>query len=299
VLEATLWPRPPYSLADSAAGTAGGTRRMRGGLLELWDLVDGAPARIRLWQRPDGAIEARVAGAEPERAHERLRFLLALEDDHAPFLRQARRDRLLRDVAWRWPGIRPLRLATPAHALVAAVCGQLVSGREAARLHRAVLRLCAPETDGLRLPPTQSDLAAPPPARWRSAGLATGRASAMARVARGPALDRLAARPTAQIVAAVTAQPGLGPWSAGVIAMRGFGRYDHGLVGDLGLMRLWAAVHGEWPDPRETAALLTPYGEWAGLASVYLLRHPLARLGGRAATRPSALAAAMDDARRA
>jgi len=292
LLETTLRPRPPYDLADSTGGTAGGTRRMRGGVLELWDRVDGAPARVRLRQRPDGAIEARVTGADPERAHDHLRFLLALDVDHAPFLRQARRDPLVRAAAWRWPGLRPIRLATPAHALVAAVCGQLVTGREAARLHRAVLRLCGPDADGLRVPPSQGDLAALHPARCASTGLAARRAAALVRVARGPSLDRLADRTTAQIVAAVTREPGLGPWSAGVIAMRGYGRYDHGLVGDLGLMRLWAAVHDEWPAPEETASMLAPYGEWAGLASVYLLRHPLAALGGRPVTRLSARAAA-------
>ncbi len=292
LLETTLRPRPPYSLADSSAGTAGGTRRMRGGVLELWDLIDDAPARVRLWQRADGAIEARVSGADPERAHERLRFLLALDVDHAPFLRRARRDPLARVAAWRWPGLRPMRLPTPAHALLAAVCGQLVSGREAARLQRAVLRLATPERDGLRLPPSQADLAGLAAAACAGVGLASRRAAAMGRVARGPSLGRLHGRSTAQIVAAVTREPGLGPWSAGVIAMRGFGRYDHGLVGDLGLMRLWAAVHGAWPAPEETAALLAPYEEWAGLASVYLLRHPLAALGGRPVTRLTPRAAA-------
>lgn len=284
VLETSLRPRPPYSLADSSAGTAGGTRRMRGGVLELRDSVDGSPAHVRLWQRPDGSIDARVTGAHPERAHERLRFLLALDVDHTPFLRQARSDPLAREAAWRWPGMRPLRLPTPAHALLAALCGQLVSGREAARLQRAVLRMCTAETDGLRAPPTQADLAALVPARCRSAGLSERRAAALVRVARGPALDRMADRPTAQIVAAIARERTLGPWSAGVIAMSGFGRYEQGLVGDLGLVRLLAAVRGTpAPDPSETARLLAPYGEWAGLASVYMLRHPLARLRGRAA----------------
>ncbi|WP_217912927.1 DNA-3-methyladenine glycosylase family protein [Miltoncostaea marina] len=280
VLETTLHPRGPYSLADSSAGTAGGTRVMRGGVLRLWDLVDGRPALVRLWQRADGAVEARMDGAEPERAADRLRFLLALDVDHSPFLRMARRDPLARDVALRTPGLRPMRLATPAHALLAAVCGQLVSGREAARLQRAVLRMCTGEADGLRLPPAQADLAALHPPRLRAAGLAERRAAALVRVARGPSLERLAGHPTPDVVAAIRREPQLGPWSAGVIAMRGLGRYDHGLIDDLGLVRLWAAVHGRPPEPGQTQELLAPYGEWAGLASEYLLRHPVAALGG-------------------
>ena len=30
-------------------------------------------------------------------------------------------------------------------------------------------------------------------------------------------------------------------------------------------------LHGRWVEPQETAALLEPYGEWAALASVYLI----------------------------
>ena len=284
-LETVLRPAPPYSLADSVEGWAGGTRRMRGGVLDLWDLAAGAPVRIRLAQAGDGTLAAQAAwedAAVPADAvHDRLRFLLALDVDHTPFLRVAREDPLLRELARRRPGIRPLRLAgSAAHALLAAACGQLVSWKEAVRVHAGVLRACTAERDGLRLPPTQADLGALSPARMRAAGLAARRAAALVRVARGPALERLAGRPREQMVAAIARERDLGPWSAAVVAIYGLGRYDHGLVGDLGLMRLMAARTGAVPRPEETAALLEPYGEWAGLASVYLLRHPLARRVG-------------------
>jgi 3-methyladenine DNA glycosylase/8-oxoguanine DNA glycosylase len=58
----------------------------------------------------------------------------------------------------------------------------------------------------------------------------------------------------------------------GVVALQGLGRYDAGLVADLGLVRLLASLRGSWPEPAETAELLAPYGEWQGLASVFLLR---------------------------
>src|SRR5256884_609631 len=64
---------------------------------------------------------------------------------------------------------------------------------------------------------------------------------------------------------------GLGPWSVGVVCVEGLGRYERGLVGDLGLVKLCSALRGRWVEPWETAELLEPYGEWAGLASVYLL----------------------------
>ncbi len=65
---------------------------------------------------------------------------------------------------------------------------------------------------------------------------------------------------------------GIGPWSVGVIALQGLGRYDAGLVSDLSLVKLFASLRGRWPErPDETAELLAPYGEWQGLASVFLL----------------------------
>ena len=65
---------------------------------------------------------------------------------------------------------------------------------------------------------------------------------------------------------------GVGPWTVGVVALQGLGRYDAGLVADLGLVRLLASLRGSWPDPAETAELVEPYGEWQGLASVFLLQ---------------------------
>ena len=64
---------------------------------------------------------------------------------------------------------------------------------------------------------------------------------------------------------------GLGPWSIGIVCLEGLGRFDYGLVGDLGLIRLLRALRGRPVEGWETAELLAPYGEWAGLASVYLL----------------------------
>jgi 3-methyladenine DNA glycosylase/8-oxoguanine DNA glycosylase len=56
-----------------------------------------------------------------------------------------------------------------------------------------------------------------------------------------------------------------------MICLYGLGRFDRGLVGDLGLIELCSAMHGLWADADDTRELLEPYCEWAGLASVYLL----------------------------
>jgi 3-methyladenine DNA glycosylase/8-oxoguanine DNA glycosylase len=56
-----------------------------------------------------------------------------------------------------------------------------------------------------------------------------------------------------------------------VICLEGLGRTERGLVGDLSLIKLMSRLRGRWVEGWETAELLAPYGEWAGLASVYLL----------------------------
>ena len=56
-----------------------------------------------------------------------------------------------------------------------------------------------------------------------------------------------------------------------MICLYGLGRFERGLVGDLGLVKLCSALRGRCADADDTRELLEPYREWAGLASVYLL----------------------------
>ena len=56
-----------------------------------------------------------------------------------------------------------------------------------------------------------------------------------------------------------------------MVCLYGLGRFEHGLVGDLGLIKLCSSLLGRRAEAEDTQALLEPYAEWAGLASVYLL----------------------------
>jgi 3-methyladenine DNA glycosylase/8-oxoguanine DNA glycosylase len=62
-----------------------------------------------------------------------------------------------------------------------------------------------------------------------------------------------------------------------MVCLHGLGRYDRGLVGDLGLLKLCSARLGRRAEPEDTRELLAPYGEWAGLASVYFLHAHVGR----------------------
>lgn len=256
-------PRGPYSLALSARDDA--TRRVREGVVTAV-LRGGAVGGA--WQQRDGAV---VLRAVDEAAIEQLRFVLALDDDHTPFLRRFANDPLLKHVISRVPWLRPTRLATVAHALLRAFCGQLIDARTARAIERRVIRAATPGKGGLHSPPTSGELTRFAPAELRRLGLHARRGAGLVRICSELDLERLKAVPTDVVVNRLERERGLGPWSVGVVCLEGLGRPERGLVGDLALVKLCAALWGRWVDGWETAELLEPYGEWQGLAGVYLM----------------------------
>jgi AraC family transcriptional regulator of adaptative response / DNA-3-methyladenine glycosylase II len=266
VIEARIRPRGVYSLRLSTRFASDATRRVEGGVLTAL-LPEG---RARAWQRPDGVVEVR---ADSEPAVERLRFCLALDDDHTEFLRRFAGDPLLGETTRRLRGLRPVRVATVTQALLRALAGQLIAASEARRIERRVVRAAVPAAgpDELRAPPTAAQLGAFSPAQLHRYGLGTRRATTLVRLCRTLDPERLREVGSAAVAARLQREPGLGPWSVGVVALQGLGRYDLGLARDLGLVKLLSELRGRWVEAPETDELLEPYGEWAGLASVYLL----------------------------
>ncbi len=271
VLERTIIPQGPYSLADSARHAGDATRRFRDGSLTLTFETDAQPALARVSQRTDGRLSVRIEGTRSPEALEWVRFMLAVDDDHTPFLHRFSRDKLLGAAISRRPGMRPLRCATMTHALLKAVCGQLIQAKEAKRLERRLLGLASPEHDDFRLPPNRSTFAGFSPAQLARVGLVSRKSTTFIRLSRNLDLEKLRRVSTDVAVSRITEERGLGPWSAGVICLYGLGRFEHGLIGDLGLIKLCSVLMGKWAEPEDTRELLAPYGDWAGLASIYLL----------------------------
>jgi 3-methyladenine DNA glycosylase/8-oxoguanine DNA glycosylase len=191
--------------------------------------------------------------------------VLALDADTTEFGRRFRDDPLLGPSLRHLHGLRPLRTPTVARALLRAVCGQLIEARRARGIELAIIRACGEPA------PTRESIGALSPAQLRRHGLATHRASTLVRVCRTIDLEGLRAQPIEAVEARLLRERGLGPWSLGVIALEGLGSWRHGLVGDLGLVKLCSALRGRWVELHETAELLEPYGEWAGLAGAYLM----------------------------
>jgi 3-methyladenine DNA glycosylase/8-oxoguanine DNA glycosylase len=266
IRELRVSPRGPYSLALSARHASDATRTFRDGVYTaLAD--DGTIVRAR--QSPDWTVTLRGT----EAGIGRVRWQLALDDDHTPFLDAVRTDPLLGRASHELRGLRPIRVDSVAHALLRALCGQLIESRRARQLERRLVRAAVPAgAEGLRQSPTCADLARFSASELRALGLHARRAAALVRICRELELERLHGASTEAVVARLGRERGLGPWSLGVVCLEGLGRYDCGLVGDLGLVKLVRALRGgRHVEASETAALLGRYGEWQGLASVYLL----------------------------
>jgi 3-methyladenine DNA glycosylase/8-oxoguanine DNA glycosylase len=267
VISAAVRPRGPYSLRASTRHGSDATRTVIDGVV-VAALASGGAGRA--WQQASGTVQLR---APSDAGIEELRFMLALDDDHSEFLRRFARDPMIGEATRRLRGLRPLRTATVAQALLRAVCGQLIQARRAREIERAVIRAVTPQLTGTRLhaPPDCGSLGRLATAELRRLGLGTRRAAALVRICRSVDLERLRGLPGDASADRLLRERGLGPWSVGVVFLEGLGRYDRGLVADLGLVKLCSALRGRWVEGWETAELLEPYGEWAGLASIYLL----------------------------
>jgi 3-methyladenine DNA glycosylase/8-oxoguanine DNA glycosylase len=249
MVERRVRARGPYSLALTARAPE-------------WSAALPAGRWARARQASDGSI---LLAASCERAVDDARFMLALDDDTTEFHRRFRLDPLLGPSVLALRGLRPARKATVAHAALKAICGQLIQSGRAREIERAVIRACGED------PPGRDALARLAPAALVGCGLAAQRAATLTRLTRRIDLEALRGVPGETALARLGRERGIGPWSTGVIALYGLGRYDAGLVADLGLVKLLASRTARWPEPEETRELLAGYAEWQGLASVFLL----------------------------
>ena len=265
---AELRPKGPYSLRVSGRFASDATRVVVNGTYRAVIRGDGGLERVEAMQRVDGTI---VIAADSEAGVDHVRFALGLDDDHSEFVQRFANDPLLGETLRRVRGLRPMRTATVAQALLRAVAGQLILASEARRIERRIIKATTPALGDLHAAPTTEDLARYAPAQLARFGLGARRASALVRLCRSLDLEGLKHQPSTAVARRLNRERGLGPWSVGVICLEGLGRYEYGLARDLGMAKLASALWGRWVEAEESDVLLAPYEEWAGLASVYLL----------------------------
>ncbi len=132
-------------------------------------------------------------------------------------------------------GVRPPRYPSLWETVCNAVVYQQVSIHAAgAILRRVIERYAVPvETNGVRLFafPQPRTLLAADPSELRSVGLSVNKVNALQAV--GAAIEsgeldesKLESLNTPDLIAALVAHKGIGPWTGAVVALRGFGRLD-------------------------------------------------------------------------
>jgi 3-methyladenine DNA glycosylase/8-oxoguanine DNA glycosylase len=252
-MEAIVHPRWPSEPPRSAG--PGGLLRIEGSVVRRALMIDGELMLAEAAWRGD-AVHLRG----DERAIERLRFVLALDDDLAPFHHAHRRDPLLGRIIKARPRLRVIRKTEPFEALAWAVIEQLIDTRRAGQIAWAFTR-----RHGFRHP--SGAYAAPPreafanQAALEASGLAPTQARTLARVARVP-LERAAA------------VPGIGEWTLAHLDLFGHGRYDVPLAKDVGMRNAYARIAGVRTGSvteDEFRAVLDRYKPWQGLAAMYMV----------------------------
>ena len=157
-------------------------------------------------------------------------------------------------------------------ALLRSIVYQQLSTKAAATIHGRVLDAFG---DGAALDP--GALAEAPDEALRACGLSRAKTAAVrdlvARQRAGtlPSRADLLGMADADVVAALTAVRGVGPWTAQMVLIFNLGRPDVWPTTDLGVQEGYRVIHGldARPTPRELAALGVPYAPWRSVAAWY------------------------------
>ncbi|HET6628323.1 MAG TPA: AlkA N-terminal domain-containing protein [Woeseiaceae bacterium] len=200
------------------------------------------------------ALRRETAGRSRQVA-ERLGAILGLDVDPTPLRRAALSEPGLREAANALRGMRPPRFAGLFETFLNVIpfqqlsldAGIAIIGRLVERFGPAV------EYRGhlFYAPPDSSAIAGARPSALRACGLSARKADALRAIARAIAsgtLDagQIAGLPTDAALRRLVELPGIGPWSAALVLLRGFRRLDVFPPGDVGARRgLDALLHGK------------------------------------------------------
>lgn len=233
-----------------AAGEAWRATRTPEGPAALRIVLDGASARAEAWG-PGAARALRQAPA-----------LIGLEDAPEAFAPTAEP---LAGLVRRHPGLRLPRTGRVMEALVPAILEQKITGIEARRVWRGLLRSHGEPAPGpagaagMRVMPAPSVLRSIPSFAWHRLGLERRRAVVIGLVA--ALAERIDAEPPERARARLSAVPGIGPWTLAEVARVAWGDADAVSVGDYHIPSLVAfALAGEpRADDARMLELLEPY----------------------------------------
>jgi len=233
---------------------------------------DGARWRVEAW------------GADAPTARAAARALFSLDHPIEQFYHLVRAEPVLHGTDRRFRGLRIPRDAHVYEALIHSVLGQQVSVRAATAMKERLLTRTGAflEASGVEVPrvPTPKELRALGFAGLRSTGVSGAKARsllALADEAENGTLrpDGLASLPLASAVETLDRLPGVGRWTAENALLRGVGRTDVFIAGDLGVrvaLEEYGAVRRTASEERARAWAERHYPGWGSYATLYLWR---------------------------
>lgn len=229
------------------------------------DLWDGA-RYLRVLATPEGtrlvavenrgtvdapAVQCQIFGGSVSPATQvqlsmTVQRLLGLTADLTPFYTLAARDTRLKEAINVLRGLKPPRFATLFETVVNVIPFQQLSIAAGVAVVARLVERFGPRVEFSNRTyvafPRPDQIAAARLDELQSLGLSRAKArtlSALAGQVLSGALseEQLEAMPSTEAMAALTAQPGIGPWSAGLILLRGLGRTEIFPAGDVGAAR--------------------------------------------------------------
>ncbi|HEX3466668.1 MAG TPA: hypothetical protein VHT05_01055 [Candidatus Elarobacter sp.] len=290
--EAVVPVRTPYRLDLTAVAM----RRLSTNVVDTFE--DGtyrrllgdpaAPTLLSVAQPSPGELAVRLEGPAAHRLDPTavVRRMLGTEVDLSPFYAGAASVPWLDRIAAGARGVRPPRYPSLWETICNAVVYQQVSIHAAgAILRRTIERFSPPvELEGARLYPFFSPQAVLDATRddLRAAGQSSNKIDSLKAVAAAIASgeldeDALEPLPTPQLVEALVAHRGIGPWTAAVVALRGFGRLDVFPMKDSGATALLRSLSN---DPAiEVEPIIEALAPQQGMLYYHLLLGRLAATG--------------------
>lgn len=265
-----VWAKDRYQrVFETAGGVALAEVRNHGSVDEPDLRCVVRVAGIRADAGPGAGAEA---GAAARRDVARaLRRILALDVDPAPLRARAEGEPAMAATARALRGLRPPRFACLFEAVASVVPFQQVSlDAGVAVVGRLVERFGA-SIDGVerhRAFPTAETIATARPATLRACGLSAHKARTLQEVARAIVRGELReteieSMPTAEALARLVTLRGIGPWTAGLVLLRGFGRLDMFPPGDVGAERNLRVLLGT-RDERKVRRAIARFGDLRG-----------------------------------
>ncbi len=235
-------------------------------------ILGRGPALVRGHQRGETVtFDAAPASAGDRRTVAALvTRLFSLDVELSPFLHRLRREHGFAEVARRCAGLRPQRFATLWETLANGLaCQQLSLESGLMRLGRLCERFGPRTPDGTRVgPPDPGRVAEAPVSALRQAGFSVRRAGELRELARLP-LDRLEAELRAlsddEARARLVELPGVGPWTADYVLLRGLGRLDVFPAGDVGAARTLGRILGRAIAPTRAGRIAARFSPFRGM----------------------------------